>query len=1028
MNFPLENLTSKENINYFSTPKFRDIKLDNEGSKKNNIFKYDQISKNSPIYGAKNQPLKNIDKSIKDIDSQNPIKENKTEIYLKENFSLSSLNNNSSSNDKIDSNKNIIDIKINTNKKRDKEDKCNVALISFCDKSDNYSFNNYSCSTNKDNHEININNNNQKSQKEKNNKESEMKSNNSNNSNSNRYGNNNTSFKYNLPLEKDKTPFINDFIAFQYSNNLEIQKDKSLELENNNRFENKNKSFKIIKFNKKNLLDQYNINNLNNDINLLEKKVKKSKTEKFCRINKLFPFEKNYNKEIKYKNNSVLYENFKNKKRYLVTKKTKLHSYDNYKKSKKKIKISAINEIQNKAKENEKEKENQEKIISEKNNKIVSPRKKFELIIKQIDLNIDNNEESNEESINKFFSSTSREPKSRNNILIESKLNSDRKSGINYYLKNNYNRMNNTINYCNRASNTTNRLKYKNRKLIKSTPLENNYYFNYNKFNKFEETKRKNTDRINKSKELNSINKKLNSSHKYNPSKNFKKKDLKIVNNQLYHTRNISNLYSNKMFNDIKNLFNNNLIFNTINYETNNTYKKVNKKNIIQTKLTIKPHIKTIINKASFLTKTKDFKIKNAKNEIPHLYINNNKYINSNNKNNYINNRYHTIIPEQNTFQKNKKKKSLTKNRISKVKKFLLKNKNNYKTSLKFDNKNQSTCKLLTTNSISGNNTDRNINNTNVYNSVKLDSKLLINDSIFINVNDSTNSLQNNSNNNKIKVNTIKMHKKIPPLSELSSNLNNKNKSYWKIHKKPKNSCLLNGKISRNGNHNLNSKYQLTLGGSYEKYIKGNSQILIFNKNQPNKFPDLNELKKKIHQYNLTNNNSKSIISESSYTEKNNYSNSINENMNIEKEKAKLQNIKKEGKIKSYKIKQFNFYKSHNKNKSDAFKNKSNDFLSSKIQIGNYKSKMNNFKEEMLKYSILRNNQNNQIINEFSVVLGEEKHKNVSKNNEKKNLENKNDDNNNKSMENKKTIINVNQFYPSYYIGTHEIIKFNKKI
>ena len=83
----------------------------------------------------------------------------------------------------------------------------------------------------------------------------------------------------------------------------------------------------------------------------------------------------------------------------------------------------------------------------------------------------------------------------------------------------------------------------------------------------------------------------------------------------------------------------------------------------------------------------------------------------------------------------------------------------------------------------------------------------------------------------------------------------------------------------------------------------------------------------------------------------------------------------------------------------------------------------------MLKYSILRNNQNNKVINEFSIVLGEEKDKSENENKtvENKTAINKSTDNSpNKLGDNKRTIINVNQFYPSYYIDTHEIIKNNK--
>ena len=178
MKFPLDNLTSKENINLFSTPKFRDILFDNDGTNKNNIFKFDSIPKNSPKFGGKNQSLKIMEKPNEETDNiinndknLNSKIDYRKEIYLKENFSLSSLKNNSGNNDKKINSKNIIDIKINSAKKKEKDDKCNVALISFCEKSDNYSFNNCSCSTNKDKQEINnttysnANNNNLKTQK-----------------------------------------------------------------------------------------------------------------------------------------------------------------------------------------------------------------------------------------------------------------------------------------------------------------------------------------------------------------------------------------------------------------------------------------------------------------------------------------------------------------------------------------------------------------------------------------------------------------------------------------------------------------------------------------------------------------------------------------------------------------------------------------------------------------------------------------------------------------------------------------------
>ena len=86
---------------------------------------------------------------------------------------------------------------------------------------------------------------------------------------------------------------------------------------------------------------------------------------------------------------------------------------------------------------------------------------------------------------------------------------------------------------------------------------------------------------------------------------------------------------------------------------------------------------------------------------------------------------------------------------FNKFKNYLLKNKNSNKV-IQYENKNQTKYKLPTSSTvISGSNTDRIIRKNN-------NNKSLINDSIFINVNDSSNSLQNDSRNNKIKVNTLK--------------------------------------------------------------------------------------------------------------------------------------------------------------------------------------------------------------------------------------------------------------------------------
>ena len=71
------------------------------------------------------------------------------------------------------------------------------------------------------------------------------------------------------------------------------------------------------------------------------------------------------------------------------------------------------------------------------------------------------------------------------------------------------------------------------------------------------------------------------------------------------------------------------------------------------------------------------------------------------------------------------------------------------------------------------------------------------------------------------------------------------------------------------------------------------------------------------------------------------------------------------------------------------------------------------FRNNILNYSINRNNKNNQVKNEVSIFIGDKMNNNKNKNiNLKKNLLCKNK-NNDKS---KKTIINVNQYYSSYYI------------
>ena len=73
------------------------------------------------------------------------------------------------------------------------------------------------------------------------------------------------------------------------------------------------------------------------------------------------------------------------------------------------------------------------------------------------------------------------------------------------------------------------------------------------------------------------------------------------------------------------------------------------------------------------------------------------------------------------------------------------------------------------------------------------------------------------------------------------------------------------------------------------------------------------------------------------------------------------------------------------------------------------KSSINMNNNDIIKYSIMRNNQNNQVSHAISVTLGNDDKNKSNNENDKKNY--------------KKTIINVNQYYPSYYINTNNLNK-----
>ena len=108
----------------------------------------------------------------------------------------------------------------------------------------------------------------------------------------------------------------------------------------------------------------------------------------------------------------------------------------------------------------------------------------------------------------------------------------------------------------------------------------------------------------------------------------------------------------------------------------------------------------------------------------------------------------------------------------------------------------------------------------------------------------------------------------------------------------------------------------------------------------------------------------------------------------------------------------------------------------SKISISRENSlNIPNFRKNIVKYAIIRNNKNNEVRKEVSIYIGDQKNNNDKQNLEKPNIEftkkkkGKYSIDNNKLKAinvNKKTIINVNQFYPSYFINNNPNIFKNK--
>ena len=1018
------NLSPKENNKRFSTPKFNLDEVEKEKNTKNNLSRNELSSFDDSKYDSKKFDFKNP-QEYKGNEKSDTIKSSNEGFIFKDsnNFSINSLINNID----LDCNLNINNIMNN----KEKNDKISKETISFCDKSDNYSFKNEiiykdkdinnSSTSKKDNEDINkekndikINSFTYKPNEDTKHKKKEKNIKICNNLNINkilkelslqnspkRYKNINikydiSPFKYNLPLENDKSSAIKDFFDFhvpfddnEKNENRTINANKSQELNNINL-----NLEKINEINKKEKIYEENDSSRNNIIlksrnymTYSKKKVKRSKTEKYYKINNILSIDPNGNNIIIH-NKSFLEKGIKNNKflNKITIRKKVLHSCRNYTKIKKKFKNSSINSS------NKEIQENNELLLSEKSNdKIIIPRKKLEIIVKNI-----------ESDMNINYSNKTTEGNLYQNNNFQLKQNTDFNEKNNFDIKSNnqrdfFNKNNENNNYIKNSLNSlsTKPQRFINKKIIKSGKSDlYDSLINF-KIKRIHDTKDIDDNKYstNLTKESSNYNKDIIIENKTINSKNiriYKKSNYKeILNNKKYNnklSRNINNLYSSQNFNGSKDTFNRNRAFKTMNFENINIKNQISDKKILLNQIKSKIKIDSSLQlrnknknvKINFYNND-DTKIKNKNNNNTYSIINLNKkdkkqFPLQKKNTNKINNNSTYNKPNNLIFNYNAKKKVIPKE-----------NKIDIYSKIKTDTFNRS-------------NTDKNIKIN--YESMNIDNISNKSNKNFINDNDSNNSFNiiNDSQYNKIRVNTRNIQKKLPTSPNITYNMVKKN-SYWKIYKKPKNSCLLDGRINIiNKNDNINN-YK-------NNNSRENSQFIIFKNNRIN-----NLIKKE--------DNSSSI----NLKEQKNYY-SINENINIEQEKPLLSISQQLNDNQIYK----NSRKIYKKNQNNSFRNKSskirnklkeeNDNNKNK-NVFNYKFNLN---EDIIRFSIQRNNMNNQIIKEFSVIVGDKnKSMNLKEINE---IGNNNFNNNN---ENKKTIINVNQYYPNYFINTSEIIKNKKK-
>ena len=268
-------------------------------------------------------------------------------------------------------------------------------------------------------------------------------------------------------------------------------------------------------------------------------------------------------------------------------------------------------------------------------------------------------------------------------------------------------------------------------------------------------------------------------------------------------------------------------------------------------------------------------------------------------------------------------------------------------------------------------------------------------------------------------------------ITNIYSSMNNESINCCKIKKKNKNNKSFvmnkenkNSSISEysNSNNSLIVKDKI----KFHKYFSHILSKIDLNKNIINKKININNKKKSNKQKSI---NNSSNINSSCQEEKNIFAYSTNSfNPRI---KYNNKDLKNKIKVKEYNTNNKSIHLvSNNKFHSNKINKKKE-----KISFENGKTiNIPNFKKNIVKYSILRNNENNQISNEISIYIGKQKNNSqcnldiynseyIKNEKEKYSLKNKQF----KTINvNKKTIINVNQFYPSYFINNNENIVKNK--